>query len=262
MGHDVAGAEQISLRRRPVPREVRRIVASRSSGLVKIRGSMDPARSSQWSSRGRRAALRGLARARHRSSGIAYEGTSEIQELRRFSLPRVLHVSRGRGPVSGWSLGSCLAYPSLGVTQTGGLMNRRDFVVAAGALAAAGSSRAASDAGSAAAGSPTPELVQLGSACVQVGELCEAHCFQLLATGDTSLANCARSANLMVAMCRSLVSASAQNSARLKEITRACGLVCRDCEAACKPHAGHHDICRRCMESCRTCATACEKASA
>jgi hypothetical protein len=66
----------------------------------------------------------------------------------------------------------------------------------------------------------------------------------------------------MLAMCRTLVTAAAQNTPRLKEIARASGQVCRDCEAACKPHAGHHDICRRCMEACRACASVCEKVSA
>ena len=52
-----------------------------------------------------------------------------------------------------------------------------------------------------------------------------------------------------------LVTVAAQGSTRLKDVERAC-------EAACKPHAGHHDICRRCMEACRACASACEKVSA
>ncbi|HUM12996.1 MAG TPA: Csp1 family four helix bundle copper storage protein [Myxococcaceae bacterium] len=141
-------------------------------------------------------------------------------------------------------------------------MNRREFVFGAAALTGAGVARAAPDGGIAAGASAGKELVQLAAECTEVGELCQAHCLQLLATGDTSLATCARSVTLMLAMCRALMSASAQGSSRLKEIARACGLVCRDCEAACKPHAGHHDICRRCMESCRACAAACEKVAA
>jgi len=61
---------------------------------------------------------------------------------------------------------------------------------------------------------------------------------------------------------RALVVAAAQSSPRLKEIARACGQVCRDCEAACKPHSGHHEICRKCMDACRACATECERVSA
>ena len=105
-------------------------------------------------------------------------------------------------------------------------------------------------------------LVELASACIQIGEECQAHCLQLLGTGDTSLAGCARSVTMMLAMCRALVTAAAQGSPRLKDVARVCGQVCRDCEKECKPHAGHHDICRRCMESCRACAAGCEKVSA
>ncbi|HZJ55062.1 MAG TPA: four-helix bundle copper-binding protein [Myxococcaceae bacterium] len=137
-------------------------------------------------------------------------------------------------------------------------MQRREFLFATAGLA--GAVRAAPDAGSA----PTkgPGLVQLASDCIELGEECQAHCLQQFAAGDTSLAGCARSVTMMIAMCRALVTASAQSSPRLKEIARVCGQVCRDCETACKPHAGHHDICRRCMESCKACAAACEKTAA
>ena len=138
-------------------------------------------------------------------------------------------------------------------------MQRRDFMLAGGALALAGASRAAPDAGAA---GKAPGLVELGRACIEVGEECQAHCLQQLSAGDTSLAGCAKSVSVMLQMCRALVTAAAQSSPRLKDIARVCGQVCRDCEASCKPHAGHHDICRRCMEACRSCAAACEKASA
>ena len=139
-------------------------------------------------------------------------------------------------------------------------MKRRDLMLAGGALALAGVSHAAPDAGS--APGKGASLVELGSACIQVGEECEAHCLQQLATGDTSLAACAKSVAVMLQMCRALVTAAAQSSPRLKDITRVCGQVCRDCEAVCRPHAGHHDVCRRCMEACRSCASECEKTAA
>lgn len=138
-------------------------------------------------------------------------------------------------------------------------MDRRDFMLAGGALAFAGTAQAAPDAGAA---EKAPGLVELGSACIEVGEECLAHCLQQLSAGDTSLAGCAKSVSVMLPMCHALVTAAAQSAPRLKEIARVCGQVCRDCEASCKPHAGHHDICRRCMEACRNCAAACEKASA
>ena len=139
-------------------------------------------------------------------------------------------------------------------------MKRRDLMLATGALALAGASQAAPDAGL--APGKSPGLLELGSACIQVGEECQAHCLQQFAAGDTSLAACAKSVAVMLQMCRALVTAAAQSSPRLKDIARVCGQVCRDCEATCKPHAAHHDVCRRCLEACRSCASACEKASA
>ena len=141
-------------------------------------------------------------------------------------------------------------------------MNRREFVLATGAAVLAARADAAPDAGAASSTSSGQKLIETASACIQTGELCEAHCFRQLAAGDTSLAQCAASVNLMLPMCRALVTAAAQSSPRLKDIAKSCGLVCRDCEAACKPHAGHHEICRQCMEACRACATACERAAA
>jgi len=142
-------------------------------------------------------------------------------------------------------------------------MNRRELLVATGALTAAAAVKAAPDGGAATGGTPAGTgLVETASACIEAGELCHAHCLRQFAAGDTSLAKCDQSVTMMLAMCRALVVAAAQGSSRLKEVARVCGEVCRDCEAACKPHAGHHDVCRRCMEACRACAAACEKATA
>ena len=140
-------------------------------------------------------------------------------------------------------------------------MDRRRFLIGAAAVTVTGSAGAAADGGTGSPGAAN-RLVDLASDCVRIGELCEAHCFQQLQAGDTSMARCAQSVNLMLATCRALVVAAAQSSPRLKEIARACGQVCRDCEAACKPHSGHHEICRKCMDACRACATECERVSA
>jgi len=50
---------------------------------------------------------------------------------------------------------------------------------------------------------------ELASACIQVGEECQAHCLQQFAAGDTSLAGCAKSVSMMLQMCRALVTAAA-----------------------------------------------------
>jgi hypothetical protein len=53
-------------------------------------------------------------------------------------------------------------------------MQRRDFLLATGAVTLAGASRAAPDAGSVQA--KGPGLVQLASDCIELGEECQAHC--------------------------------------------------------------------------------------
>ena len=66
----------------------------------------------------------------------------------------------------------------------------------------------------------------------------------------------------MLPMCRALEAFAIQGSPHLAELARTCGKVCRDCEAACKVHAAHHEACKNCMEACTRCAAACEKYSA
>jgi Cys-rich four helix bundle protein (predicted Tat secretion target) len=147
-------------------------------------------------------------------------------------------------------------------------MHRREVLVAAGvsALVWGRVGQAAPDAGTSPR-APAPDvsgrtaLIDSGTECVRLGEICLDHCLRTIAGGDTSLARCAESVTEMLAMCRALVTMAAQGSARLKDVARVCGQVCRDCEAACKVHAAHHEVCRRCMESCQACATACEKFS-
>jgi Cys-rich four helix bundle protein (predicted Tat secretion target) len=148
-------------------------------------------------------------------------------------------------------------------------MHRREVLIAAGVstLAMGRAGGAAPDAGTARRTtapnvSGRTALIDTGNDCVRTGEICLDHCLRTMAGGDTSLARCAQSVTEMLAMCHALVTMSAQGSARLKEVARVCGQVCRDCEAACKEHAAHHEVCRRCMESCQACAAACEKFSA
>jgi hypothetical protein len=34
---------------------------------------------------------------------------------------------------------------------------------------------------------------------------------------------------------------------------------CKDCEAECWKHAGHHAVCKECMEACQRTIAACQK---
>ena len=104
-------------------------------------------------------------------------------------------------------------------------MNRRELILATGAFAVSGASAAAPDAGTGAAKSPN--LIELASSCIEIGEECQAHCFQQFAAGDTSLAGCARSVTMMLAMCRALVTAAALASRRSRGSVAGCAATAR-----------------------------------
>lgn len=139
-------------------------------------------------------------------------------------------------------------------------MNRRELLgqttLAVGALAASsvsGMSLAATTA-------KGRGLVATASHCINVGEECLTHCFEILSKGDKSMAECAATVRDMLAACRGLVSIASADSKHLKDYAAVCAKICWDCEAACKKHANHHDVCKRCMEACAECAKACEAA--
>ena len=105
-------------------------------------------------------------------------------------------------------------------------------------------------------------LVEAAASCVKTGEICLEHCLALLRTGDTSMARCSTTVSAMLPLCRAGLVLAVQDSAHLKALAAVCARTCRDCEAACKEHASHHEACRWCMESCQRCAQECEKIAA
>lgn len=139
-------------------------------------------------------------------------------------------------------------------------MNRRELLgqssLAIGALAATSVSGVAM----AAAGKESGGLVKAASDCVAVGQECLTHCLESLATGDKMMADCSKTVRDTIAACQGLIALAASKSKHLKEYAAVCAKICRDCEAACKKHAEHHEICKRCMEACAHCAKACDAA--
>ena len=85
--------------------------------------------------------------------------------------------------------------------------------------------------------------------CVGAGKNCLAHCVRLLSAGDQSMAQCAKNANQMLALCTAVMDLAAQNSDLLPQVARACVKACEACAAACKEHINHHAECRACYES-------------
>jgi len=86
--------------------------------------------------------------------------------------------------------------------------------------------------------------------CLNTGRVCIQHCIDLLATGDTSLADCARQVTQMMAVCEAVATLAAADSKHLKMAVELCVAHCTDCEQACRKHAGHHAECKACAEAC------------
>jgi Cys-rich four helix bundle protein (predicted Tat secretion target) len=146
-------------------------------------------------------------------------------------------------------------------------MNRRDFVAAAGVIAAVAATRSAMAAEpahqhGAHAGPAHPRLIESSAHCVMAGQACLQHCFETLAAGDTSLAVCAKTANDLVAMCRTLQGFAAANSPHLVALAKVALAVCGDCEAECRKHEAHHATCKACADACKDCADECRKLGA
>jgi len=101
------------------------------------------------------------------------------------------------------------------------------------------------------------EVMAAVNQCLLDAEVCLAHCLRLLGDGNTSMADCAKSVQQMLAVCGAVPPLAAADAPRLRALLSVCAAVCEDCEAACKPHVKHHAECAACAASCRRCADAC-----
>ncbi|MGB9340068.1 MAG: Csp1 family four helix bundle copper storage protein [Polyangiales bacterium] len=101
------------------------------------------------------------------------------------------------------------------------------------------------------------EVMVATSECLRDGEVCLAQCLRLLGKGDTSMADCSKGVQQMLAVCGAVPALAAADAPRLRALLEVCAAVCEDCEAACRPHVGHHPECAACAASCLRCAAAC-----
>ena len=143
-------------------------------------------------------------------------------------------------------------------------MDRRNLLMTATGLAlAAGSGVAVAESTDAhhhhGEGSP---LVESALHCVRTGDVCEAHCFDLLAEGDKAIAACARSVNQLVAVCNALAVLAANHSALLPRYASVARDACKACEEECRKHAEKHAPCKACADACDACARECAKIAA
>ena len=139
--------------------------------------------------------------------------------------------------------------------------NRRNFLLAAGSLALATASGTAIAADSKHLhhhGPSNTGLVKTSSSCTATGNACIAHCLILLGNGDTEMAECAKSVQLMLPMCHAVSYHAAADSKHLKAMVKICQNVCEECEKACRKHEDKHAECKACANSCSDMIDACK----
>ena len=139
-------------------------------------------------------------------------------------------------------------------------MDRRTLMMTATAVAMTGT---------VAAETPEPHHHHAGSPlldsalhCVKTGDVCQTHCFDRLAEGDKSLAECARSVRVLVSVCGTLGVLAAQNSPLLPKYASVARDACKSCEDECRKHGDKHAPCKECADACAACGQECSKVAA
>jgi Cys-rich four helix bundle protein (predicted Tat secretion target) len=146
-------------------------------------------------------------------------------------------------------------------------MDRREFIAAAGTVAAvASTSQAFAQMAAEEAEEPmmhSPKYTSLEKAaahCVATGNDCLRHCLGMYKMKDTSMAGCADTAFQLVAACGALAALAAVNSEHTGHLAKAVAMVCRDCQKECEKYPKVAE-CKACGDSCKACAAECDKAA-
>lgn len=134
------------------------------------------------------------------------------------------------------------------------MLTRRELIAAGAATLAMQAMPAA--AAAAGAGDKHVALARAASECVRAGEACLQHGLELLAKGDTSIADCAKMVTQMLAVCRAVGPIVDARGKYVPAMAQLCLAVCTDCAEACRKHAEHHAVCKACMEACEKSAAA------
>jgi Cys-rich four helix bundle protein (predicted Tat secretion target) len=144
-------------------------------------------------------------------------------------------------------------------------MDRREFIAAAGTVAAVASTSQAF--AQMAAEEPMmhpPQYKALEEACahcVGTANDCLRHCFGMYAMKDTSMSGCVPAAYQVVAACGALQALAAINSEHTGHFAKVVEMVCKDCQKECEKWPKVAE-CKACGDSCKACAAECGKAAA
>ena len=130
--------------------------------------------------------------------------------------------------------------------------------VAAGGGGHAGHAGHEGHAGHHHSGGGRTSLIRAAGECMVEGEICEAHCQAMLATGDTTLASCSAAVRDMMAGCSALTQLAASDSKHLPAMAAVCATILEACKAECKKHPEHEE-CKACASACDKCIAECNK---
>lgn len=146
-------------------------------------------------------------------------------------------------------------------------MERREFVAALGAAAAAVSaSRAFAQEPGGAPGLPAfhmhpakyKALMDTSAKCVSTGNECLRHCFGMLSMKDTTMADCTKASYDLVVACGALEVLAAVNSPFTPAIAKTVRDVCMACKQECDKFPQYIE-CKTCGDACKACADECQK---
>ncbi|MGH7248787.1 MAG: four-helix bundle copper-binding protein [Pseudomonadota bacterium] len=144
-------------------------------------------------------------------------------------------------------------------------MDRREFIAAAGTVAAAASTSQAF--AQMAAEEPMmhpPKYKALEDAaahCVVTGNDCLRHCLGMYKMKDTSMAGCADTAFQLVAACGALAALAAAKAEHTGQLAKVVEMLCNDCQKECDKFPKVTE-CKTCGDACKACAEECRKAAA
>jgi Cys-rich four helix bundle protein (predicted Tat secretion target) len=142
-------------------------------------------------------------------------------------------------------------------------INRREvLLVGAGAVVAktlavttacarSGRSTPTSIPSTTAAGDANTILAAAAHTCCGTGRNCLQHCLNMLARGDTSLAETAQSVHEMIAVCEGTATLAAAGSDHLALAARLCEAVCQSVVDAHTASGAQHEACLACVDACR-----------
>ena len=109
---------------------------------------------------------------------------------------------------------------------------------------------------------PNAALLATTSDCLVKGQICVAHCLDLLGEGDKEMAGCAKAVSQMLALCGALQSLAAQQPSYVPTLAQTVMAACLACEKECRKHETEHTQSKDCAAACAECAKQCKAVAA